>query len=84
MSPACALHVMERLLHVMTHGHFMNLLASAVILNEPEPSVAPFLARSSPSRLSSPDAKADSSPSGLQVQLQMDLPSKNTWVCLDD
>lgn len=75
MSPACALHVMERLLHVMTHGHFINLLASAVVLNDPEPSVAVFPPRSSPSRLSIENASAEASPSGLLVRIYRTIPS---------
>ena len=75
MSPACALHVMERLLHVMTHGHFINLLASAVVLNDPEPSVAVFPPRSNPSRLSIENASAEASPSGLLVRIHGTIPS---------
>ena len=67
MGPACALYVMERLLHVMTHGHFINLLASALLLNSPEPSVAPLPPRSSPDRLSTDGANAGAPSPGLQV-----------------
>lgn len=72
MSSACALHVMERLLHVMTHGHFINLLASALLLNSPEPSVAPLPPRSTPGRLSSDGCSAGGTSPGLQVNLHED------------
>jgi hypothetical protein len=48
----CALYVLERLLHVMTHARFVNLLAAALLLD------APPDARSrphAPARAGSPD-----------------------------
>ena len=33
--PMCALYVLERLLHVMTHGRFVNLLAASLLLTGP-------------------------------------------------
>lgn len=50
MQPLCALYVLERLLHVMTHSRFVNLLASALLLSAPEDSSEPALHRSSPDR----------------------------------
>lgn len=31
----CALYVLERLLHVMTHARFINLLAASLLLTGP-------------------------------------------------
>lgn len=67
MRPICALHVMERLLHVMTHSQFVNLLASAVVLSGTEPSLAASPPRTSPEMLSIDDAKDEASLSGGQA-----------------
>ncbi len=40
MGPLCALYVLERLLHVMTHSRFVNLLASTLLLSGPGDSCA--------------------------------------------
>ncbi|BDA41766.1 probable protein CLEC16A homolog at N-terminal half [Coccomyxa sp. Obi] len=79
VSPACALHVMERLLHVMTHGHFINLLASALLLNSPEPSVAASPPRSSPGRLSSDGASAGGTSPGLQERAASLAGRSGSW-----
>lgn len=55
MQPLCALYVLERLLHVMTHSRLVNNLASALLLSAPEDSSAPALRRSSPDNRNSMD-----------------------------
>ncbi len=41
MRPMCALYVLERLLHVVTHGRLVNFLAAALLRGAPLPAAAP-------------------------------------------
>ena len=54
MRPVCALYVLERLLHVMTHARLVNLLAAALLLEGP-PAAAQHHRPLMPARAGSPD-----------------------------
>jgi hypothetical protein len=78
--PLCALYVLERLLHVMNHSHFVNLLASALLLSGPEDAPASAQLHSPSDRRGSMDGRA-ADPALLVGRLSLDrIPCCLVWL----
>ena len=66
MSTLAALCTFERLLHVMTHGRLVNLLASAVLLNASDSIAPPTASMDSPRSAAADEQHASSQVTALE------------------